>query len=89
MNSVATKRFWDCFAALEDRVQQQALTAYRLWRDNPSHRSLDFKQVHTRRPIVAVRIGLHWRALGVREGGTVIWFWIGSHADYDKLLTRL
>jgi hypothetical protein len=89
MKSVATKRYWNCLDKLPDQVQRQAENAYRLWRDDPSHRSLEFKQVHPRRPIVAVRIGLHWRALGVREGDTVVWFWVGSHADYDGLLARL
>jgi hypothetical protein len=32
---------------------------------------------------------LHWRALGVREHETMVWFWIGSHADYDGMLARL
>ena len=89
MKSVATKRFWDCFEALPNHVQRQAETAYRLWRDDPFHRSLKFKQVHPRRPVVAVRIGLRWRAVGLRAGDTVTWVWIGSHADYDTLLTYL
>jgi hypothetical protein len=36
-----------------------------------------------------VRIGLAYRALGVRDGDDVVWFWIGSHADYDQLLREL
>jgi hypothetical protein len=32
-----------------------------------------------------VRIGLGYRALGIRTGDEVVWFWIGSHADYDQL----
>jgi hypothetical protein len=88
MNSVATKRFWKCFDALPPRIQRRAEISYRLWRDNPHHRSLEFKRVGVRRPIFSVRIGLRWRALGVQEGDTVVWFWIGSHAGYDKLLER-
>ena len=89
MKSVATRRFWSCFAALPENVQRQAKSAYELWLTNPAHRSLEFKQVHPRRLIFSVRIGLHWRAIGTREGDTVVWVWIGSHADYDKLLARL
>jgi hypothetical protein len=47
------------------------------------------KQVHATRPIFSVRVGLGYRALGVREGDEMIWFWIGSHADYDQLLSRM
>jgi hypothetical protein len=45
--------------------------------------------VHTIRPIYSARIGLDYRALAVVDGDTVIWFWIGSHADGDHLLRTL
>jgi hypothetical protein len=56
---------------------------------DPSHPSLQFKRVHAKEPIYSVRIGLGWRAVGVRSDDTVVWFWIGSHAEYDKLLSGL
>jgi hypothetical protein len=31
----------------------------------------------------SVRVGAHYRALGVDAPGGVLWFWIGSHAEYD------
>jgi hypothetical protein len=70
-------------------VQDQARLAYRLFRDNPEHPSLRFKPVHPTRPIYSARVGLGYRALAVRDGEAVIWFWIGSHTDYDHLLKRL
>jgi hypothetical protein len=88
MKSLATARFWRCFDALPKNIQQQAENA-RAWQADPNRPSLDFKQVHASRPIVSVRIGLHYRAIGQRDGDTVVWFWIGSHADYDNLLRRL
>jgi hypothetical protein len=33
-----------------------------------------------------VRIGRHYRALGVDEQGGILWGWIGSHADYDRII---
>lgn len=39
-------------------------------------------------PIYSVRIGLGWRAVGVRSGDEMVRFWIGSHADYDSLVSR-
>ena len=53
---------------------------------DPNHPSLKFRQVHPSEPIFSVRIGLHWRAIAVVENEVAIWFWIGSHSDYDKLL---
>ena len=39
--------------------------------------------------VYSVRAGLHWRAVGIKTDNTVVWFWIGSHAEYDKLLAQL
>jgi len=89
MNAKATARFWRGFGALPTDAQRQAEDAYRRWATDPFHRSLEFKRISTGQPIYSVRIGLHWRALGAREGDTIIWFWIGSHAEYDHLLKRL
>ena len=71
------------------QIQAQARLAYRLFRRDPFHPSVRFKQIHPTRPIFSARVGLGYRALAVREGDAVIWFWIGSHADYDNLVTRL
>ncbi|HEY0837931.1 MAG TPA: hypothetical protein VGE72_28705 [Azospirillum sp.] len=62
------------------------MTAYRQWAANPWHPGLQFKQVHATRSIWSARINLGWRALGLREGETVTWFWIGSHDEYERLI---
>lgn len=56
---------------------------------DPYHPSLQFKRVHTYDPIVSVRIALGWRAVGIREQKTVVWFWIGTHSEYDKVISNL
>ena len=89
MNSHATEQFWALYDQLPDNVRRRADKAYRLWKHNPNHRGLDFKRIHTRRPIYSVRIGLNWRAVGILEGDTVIWFWVGPHDEYDRLLKRM
>lgn len=89
MNSRTSERFRLAFGRLPARVQRRARAAYRLFLRDASHPSLRFKLVHASRPIYSVRIGLAYRALGVREGDEIIWFWIGSHADYDQLLRDL
>jgi len=85
--SRATDAFWKAYRNLPDQVQQRARTAYRIWRENPGHPSLQFKQIHSTEPIYSVRIGLGRRAVGVRSGETIVWYWIGSHADYDTLIS--
>jgi hypothetical protein len=89
MNSRTTRRFRELFAALPDHVQVQAREAYRLFRVNPAHPGLRFKQVHPDPLIYSVRVGIGYRAVGALGGGTMVWFWIGSHADYDRLLKQL
>jgi hypothetical protein len=89
VNSRTSERFRLGFGRLPARVHRRARAAYRLFRRDPSHPSLRFKQVHPRRPIYSVRVGLAYRALGVRDGDEIIWFWIGSHGDYDQLLREL
>jgi hypothetical protein len=86
VKSQLTPDFLACFAKLPDSVKEQARKCYRLWRDNPAHPSLHFKKIHATENIYSVRVGLGWRAAGFVEGGAISWFWIGSHADYDKLI---
>ena len=86
MKSRTTERFRKAFAELPAHVQRQARSAYLLFQSNSEHPSLRFKRVHASRDIVSVRVGLGFRALGVQDSDTVIWFWIGAHADYDRLI---
>src|SRR5262245_46217576 len=89
MNSTTTARFRELLTALPAHVQKQARESYRLFRLNPSHPGLRFKQVHDEPPIYSARVGIGYRAVGQLDGGTVIWFWIGTHAEYDLLLSQL
>ena len=88
MNSRTTKRFRDALAALPADIQRRAREAYLLFRQNPHHPSLRFKKVHSMEPIYSARITLNYRALGVVHNNEIVWFWIGSHADYENILAR-
>ena len=74
---------------LPTRVRLQARDAYVLLQRNPNHPGLRFKRLQGEEALYSVRIGLRYRALGRLEGETVVWFWIGSHAEYDSDLKRL
>ncbi len=86
IESRTTRPFREAFASLPEDVRQHARRAYRLFRADPRHASLRFKKVDKESNVYSVRIGLGYRALGVMDGSTVVWFWIGSHADCDRLL---
>ena len=89
MISHANKRFREAFQELPPHIQHRARMAYQTFQQNPNHPSLQFKRVHPIQPIFSARVGLGYRAVGVREGDVVIWFWIGTHTDYERLLSRL
>ena len=86
IESRTTRAFRIAFAALPEDVQRQARRAYRLFRSDPNHPSLRFKKIEQTENVYSVRVGLGYRALGVLESSVIIWFWIGSHADYDRLV---
>ena len=87
MISRTTRSFWRHLDALPADVRDQARKAFRLWRGDAAHPSLRFKRVHGSEPIYSVRVTRGYRALGLLEGDTVTWFWIGSHADYERLIS--
>jgi hypothetical protein len=68
----ATKRFWTWFGQLPGEVRDRARSAFELWIENPGHPGLRFRRIHGTRPIYSVRFAGGWRALGLRDGDTVI-----------------
>ena len=88
MKSRTTRQFRLLFAALPATVRKQAREAYRLFQKNTEHPGLHFKQVIAVPPTYSVRVGINYRAVGVLDQGTIVWYWIGSHAEYDKLLKK-
>jgi len=85
IESRTTRQFWRLFADLPREVQQDAKRAYRLFRASPAHPSLHFKKLEGEEDIYSARIGLNYRALAVMKRDRVVWYWIGSHSEYDRL----
>jgi hypothetical protein len=74
------------YASLPANIRIRGKRAYTLFRQDPSHPGLNFKKVEGQENIYSVRIGTGYRALGKLDGEQIVWFWIGSHSEYDKLL---
>jgi hypothetical protein len=71
-------------------MRSQARAAYRLFQKNPRHRGLHFKHVHGSKRLVSARVGRSYRAVGVLlASDEVVWFWIGPHDEYEKVLKSL
>ena len=79
----ASARFWRAYEALPETAQRLADRSYELLKADPNHPSLRLKRVGR---FWSVRIGLHYRALGVDVEDGILWFWIGTHAEYDALV---
>lgn len=79
-----TRKFWKYYENLPANIQRSADRSYELLKVDPSHPSLHFKKIGNK--YWSVRIGLDYRALGVDVNNGISWFWIGNHAQYDKLI---
>jgi hypothetical protein len=80
----ATGRFWRHYKDLPHHIQNLANNSFDLLKENPRHPSLHFKKVGR---VWSVRVGAHYRALAAEEGDDFLWFWIGNHDEYDRLIS--
>jgi hypothetical protein len=89
MTSHTTQSYRDRLAKLPANVRAQARTAYRRFKADPYQRGLHFKKVHSNRPIYSARVNDDYRVLGVLDGSEIVWFWIGKHEEYERVLKSL
>ena len=83
MKHYASPAFWRSHRKLSPKIKQLARKNFDLLKENPQHASLHLKRV---RKYWSVRIGLKHRALAIEMNEGLLWFWIGTHAEYDKLI---
>ena len=83
MKHFASPEFWGLYRALPQSVQDLADRNYSLLKNDPRHPSLHLKKAGR---FWSVRVGLHYRTIAVEVLGGLLWFWIGSHEDYNKLM---
>ncbi len=89
MISKTTQRFREGLSKLSTEVRKQAAKKYRLFRGDPNHPSINFKKVHPHKPVYSARITTKYRAVGIVDDDTIVWFWVGVHSEYEELLKRL
>lgn len=87
MNHLTLPRFWQHNQLLPEDMRKLAGKNYGLLKSNPQHPSLRLKKVGNAKQLWSVRVGMHYRALGVEKLKGIVWFWIGPHAEYDRLLS--
>ena len=85
MKSLTRPSFWRAYDTLDPRVRETARKAYAQFTKDPSHPSLRFKKLAGYEQVWSVRINEQYRAVGERDGDTIVWVWIGSHNEFDAL----
>ena len=86
MISHTNKNFWKLYRKLPQNIRDLARKQYKIFMNDPYHASLHFKCVHSSKPIYSARITKDYRVVGVLSDSVIVWFWIGNHTEYDKLL---
>ncbi len=86
MQSRTTRQFWRLFSDPPFETQRDAKRAYRLFQGDPTHAGLQFKKLEGEDHIYSARIGLGYRALAVMKKDRIVWYWIGNHSEYDRLV---
>lgn len=85
MTHHTTGRFWQLYHSLPKDVQEQADKQFALLKTNPAHPSLHFRKVGN---LWSARINLNTRSLAAQDGDNLVWFWIGSHTEYERLVRK-
>ena len=83
MKHFTAASFWSLYHDLPAEIQELADKNYELLKSNPRHPSLHFKRIEE---LWSVRVGQHYRAVGIDARGGVQWIWIGSHAAYNEYI---
>ena len=83
MRHFANGEFWECYGKLPSRIRRLANKQFILLKTNPHHRSLHFKKVGQ---FWSARVGLEHRAAAIESEDGLVWFWIGPHDEYERLI---
>lgn len=83
MKHFATPEFWGHYRKLPAEIQKLADKNFALLQETSQHPSLHFKKIGF---YWSARVGLHYRALAKERTEGLVWFWIGPHGEYERLL---
>ncbi len=83
MNHYASPSFWEYYQKLPPRIREASDKQFLLLKENPEHPSLHFKRTGE---FWSVRVTQKYRALAVEIDKGLLWFWIGPHEEYERIL---
>jgi len=83
MKHFTSPSFWNCYQKLPEEIKSTADKNFALLKENPHHPSLHTKKVGE---FWTVRVGRRYRALSIEVEQGILWFWVGTHSEYDKII---
>ena len=87
--NVRTAHFNEQLNRLPERIQRLAVSAFKRFCENPAHPALrlhslrDNDKGQHRAGSMSVTITMQYRAVYVKDGETNVWYWVGTHKQYD------
>jgi len=82
---LTANHFWKYYNVLPENIRNLSRENFEILKKNPYYLSIHFKKIGK---FWSVRIGDYYRALAIEEGEDYIWFWIGTHNDYDNMVKK-
>ncbi len=83
------------FANLPETIQAVAEEAYATFLENSNNPSLrhhelkETKKGRHKKSSWSVSVTLRYRAIYFRDGDDNVWYWIGSHEDYNQFVGNI
>jgi hypothetical protein len=79
-----TSSFWATYDELPIEIRKLADKNFQLLKNDAAHPSLQFKKVGK---LWSARVGSDYRALATKIEGGFLWVWVGTHSEYDRLIS--
>jgi hypothetical protein len=83
LRHLASPQFWALYRGLPAEVRARADNSFALLKSDPRHPSLHLKRIGD---LWSVRVGDRYRAVGTEVKEGIYWIWIGTHAEYDRIV---
>jgi hypothetical protein len=84
VNSSGTEDFWKLYHGLPPQIRNAAQNSFQKFLENPAHPSLQLERLKSDSRAWSVRVTRNYRAVARRYDDDWLWFWIGSHEEFDR-----
>ena len=84
MTSHGTDEFWQLYHSLPPHIRDAAQKAFQKFSAHPAHPSLQLERLKFDGRAWSVRVTRNYRAVARRYEDDWLWFWIGSHEEFDR-----